>query len=839
MLQVTLANLRAHKRRLLATSAAVLLGVAFLVGVLVQTTSLQAGFDRLFRAESADIDLVVRSDRVIEADDETFRGRVPASVLDAVRATPGVAAAEADIRGTAVILDRDGDEVGTPGPPRLGLTWIDDPDLSPYRIESGRAPAGPDEVVIDVASADAAGLAIGDRTSVLTPDPVAVEVVGTATFAGEDSQGGVTAALFSPEGARQHLAGGADEVDRIVVAAEPDADVAALERSIRAELPEGAEVIDRATFEAENQDQVAGLLNALRPILLSFALIALVVAAFSIYNAFSILVAQRTRESAMLRALGATRGQTLRAVLVEALIVGFGSAALGTVAGLGVAAGLRALLGAFDLDVGGPLQLGLGTIVVGLGVGTLITVLCALGPAVRASRTAPIAALRDVSVDRTGAGRVRSGIGLAMAALGVALIGWGVADTSLARSGLGAGLAIIAVAVLAPALARPVGGVLGAPLRLRGVTGDLARTNAVRNPRRTAATSTALMIGVAVVALFTVFASSLQAGLDRFADESFGGDLVVSAGSGFGDLDTDVAREVAALPEVDAAAGLGYAPLDIGGRQIFVSASDLAVAGRIVDVGMVEGDLADVQGPSMAVAEGVARDEGWTIGSTVPWRSVAGTSGEVVVRGIYDNEEIAGDALMSTSFLEDEGVDVRDGSVIVDLADGVSLDQGRRALETALDDRAGVVVRDRQEYLDLFAAQVQQVLVLVYGMLALSIVIALIGIANTLSLSTIERTHELGLLRAVGQSRGQTRAMVRWESVLIAVLGTVLGLVAGLGAAWALIASAGPDSLLVFATPTGALAVVAVLGGLAGVVASLRPAARAARLDPLAAIAAT
>jgi putative ABC transport system permease protein len=838
VLHVTLANLRAHRRRLLATAAAIVLGVAFLVGVLVQTASLSEGFDRLFEAESAEIDAIVRSDEVIEADGESFRGRIPAATADAVREVPGVADVAVDIRGTAVILDAEGDEVGTPGPPRLGLTWIDEPDLSPYRIETGRAPEGLDEVVIDVAAAEAGGLAAGDRTTVLTPDPVQVEIVGTATFGGEDTQGGLTATLFSAAGAREHLAGGTDEVDRVVATAAPGTDPDDLVRDLAAALPAGAEAVDRATFEAENKESVADILAVLGPVLLSFALIALLVAAFSIYNAFSILVAQRTRESAMLRALGASRSQTLRSVLVEAGIIGGIASVVGVAAGIGVAAGLRALLGAAGLDVGGPLVVAPRTIAIGVLVGTIVTVLCALGPSVRASRIAPIAALRDVAVDRTGASKRRVVLGLALAAIGVLLVGIGVASTTMAQAGGGIAALVIAVAVLAPSIAGPVGRLLGAPLRFRGVTGDLARLNAVRNPRRTASTSTALMIGVAVVSLFIVFGASLQAGLDRFADESFGGDLVVAAGGGFGDLDTGVAREIDALPEVDAAAGLGYAPLEVAGEERFVSSSDIAVATQILDVGLEEGRLDEVEGAAVAVSRSIADEEGWSLGSTVPWRSVAGTTGEVTVRAIYAETQLAGDLLLPTTFLEEQGVDVRDSSVVVDLADGVGVEAGRTAVEEALAERPGLVVRDRQEYVDVFAAEVQQTLVLVYGMLALSIVIALIGIANTLSLSTIERTHELGLLRAVGQARGQTRAMVRWEAVLIAVLGTVLGLAVGVVGAWALIASAGSDSFLVFAAPTTALVSVVVLGALAGVVASIRPAARAARLDPLTAIAA-
>lgn len=840
MLRVTLRNLGAHKRRLVSTFAAVLLGVAFLSGVLVQTATLEHGFDRLFDTESASVDAVVRSERTLtDSMDDTLRPRIDASLVDRVRALPGVRDAVGDVRATAVIVGKDGDQLGTMGPPRLGLTWIDDPALSPYRLATGRAPTGPDEVVLDVASARSGHLAVGDRATILTPDPVAVTVVGTARFGDQDAQAGITAALFSPEGARAHLAGGAAQVDRIVIAAEPGTDRAALTAEVRRALrgEAGLQVISGDRFRAENRASVDSLLAFLRPMLIAFALIALLVAAFSIANTFAIIVAQRTREAGLLRALGASRRQTLRAVLVEATVVGLAGSVAGAAAGIGLAALFGRVFASTGMGASAGLVVVPGALAACVAVGTALTVLCALGPAVWASRVPPIAALREAALDRSGAGRVRAALGAVLAAGGIGLALLGTARNAIGAAAGGVALAVIGVAVLGPVLARPVGRILGTPLRLRGVTGDLARTNAVRNPRRTASTSRALMIGVAIVALFTAIGASLRAGVDHLVDTGFGGDLVATDGTSGAGFDPSVATRIAALPQVAAAAGLGDAPARIDGEETILGVSDPSQVGRVLHVDVQEGSFEAVTGPSLAVSRSKATAEGWHLGSPVPYELLDGTSGDLVVRAIFADTDLAGDVLGDTSFFLGHGAPVTDSAVVIDLAPGVSLDAGRAAVRAAVADVPTIDVQDKDEFAASLGSQVNSILAVVYGLLALSILIALIGIANTLSLSTHERTRELGLLRAVGQVRSQTRAMVRWESVVIAVFGTTLGLAAGIGGAWAIVGSSTEDVLSVLSIPAGPVLTILGLGALAGVLAAVRPAIRAARLDPLTAIA--
>lgn len=844
MLRVTLANLGAHQRRLVSTFAAVLLGVAFLSGVLVQSATLEHKFNVLFDTSSAEVDAAVRNPRQADlGEGETVRPPIPAEVLDRLRDVPGIANAQPTWSGTAVVVGADGKAIGTMGPPQMGLTWHDDPELNAYRLVEGVAPIGTDDVVIDRRTADQGDLRVGDRTQVLTPAPVEVTISGIARFGSQDSAAGSTAALFSIEGARAHLAEpigaeGAPGVDSIVLTAQPGVDLDAFAADVAEAAGPGTETLTRADFRAENRDDVDGLMNFLRPVLLAFALIALLVASFSIYNTFAIIVAQRTREAALLRAIGASRAQTLRAVLVESFLVGLVASAAGLAAGLGVATGLGAVLAGSGMDMPGGLLLEPATLLACLAIGTVLTVLCALGPAVRASKVTPIEALRDAAIDRSGTSRARVAIGAVTAvAASATIVSATVGSGGMALGALGVGLAVLALVVLGPIVAGPAGRLLGQPLRLRGVTGDLARLNSIRNPRRTASSSSALMIGVAIVALFTVIASSITSTVDDQVNEQFGGDLIVSSTLMVG-LDTGIAPTLADLPEVEAAAGLANASVTIDGDPEVIGISDIPEATKLLDVDPRSGDLDDVVGASMAISADAAEDRGWAVGTVVPVGFVDGSSTEVTVRAVYGITDMAGDYLLPTELVTGRGQPIADNVILVSLADGVSLQAGRAAVDGVVGDLPTADLMDRAEFADFIGQQINTVLYLVYGMLALSIVIALMGIANTLSLSTFERTRELGLLRAVGQLRRQTRAMVRLESVVVALYGTVVGLAVGVLGAWVLVTADDSAEITRFDVPVTQLAVVVGLGALAGVLAAIRPASRAARRAPLEAIAA-
>ncbi|MBX3314943.1 MAG: FtsX-like permease family protein [Actinobacteria bacterium] len=841
---MTLANIGAHKRRLVSTFTAVVLGVAFLAGVLVQTATLQHKFDVMFDTSSAEVDAVVRSDRSAPGYDDGERIHAPLdpAVLDRVRLVPGVADAQADWEGTAVVIGADGDPLGTNGPPKLGLTWHDDPELSAYRIVDGRAPVAPDEVVLAVGTASDGDLSVGDRTTVLVPDEVAVTVVGLATFGGRDSAGPTTTALFSEAGARAHLAtrsGGVDGtvgLGRILLTAAPGVDDDTFASTVRAAAGDGTETLSRSEFRAENRDGIDDVMNFLRPALLSFALIALLVAAFSIYNTFAIIVAQRTREAGLLRAIGASRSQTLRAVLAESALVGLVASIVGLGLGLLVAVGLGSLLARGGLGLPGGLLLAPATSIGCVVVGTVVTVLCALGPAVRASRVAPMQALRAADVDQSATSVVRLVIGSLTAAAAVVGVLWAtVGSGGMAAGGLAIALGVLALVVLGPIVAAPAGRVIGLPLRLRGVTGDLARLNAVRNPRRTASSSAALMIGVAIVALFTVLAASITATVDDQIRRQVGGDLVVTALGGT--VPPGTAAEVAEQPEVATATGFGPATLTLDGQEEQVITSDVPTLTGLLETDPVAGDMSSVVGDRLAVSQAEADRRGWAVGDTIDVERVDGTRTELVVGAVYRTTDLLGDVLVPRTVVVDHGQPLTDFAVMVELADGVSVAAGRAAIERTVADLPTVDVMDRDELSASIAQEVNTVLYLVYGMLALSIVIALMGIANTLSLSTLERTRELGLLRAVGQTRRQARAMIRLESVVVAVYGTALGMAVGVLGAWVLVASDTSGQIGGFTVPADQLAVVLALGALAGVVAAIRPASRASRRQPLEAIA--
>jgi len=844
MLTLTLKDLWAHKRRLVSTVAAVFIGVAFLAGTLALGDTLRANFDALFTEANAGTDAVIRSTTSIDAETRGpagggTRGLVDASLVTTVQQVDGVTAAAASVQGYGQLLGRDGDAVGGIGPPRLAGNWITDPELNPYRIVDGRAPEAADEVVVNRGAADDGDLHVGDTTIVQTPDPVTVRIVGIATYGDADGLGQTTFTAFTLPAAQQHLIGGGDDATSILVQADGVSQDELVAR-LRPVLPSGTEALTGTASTQENINDInATFLNALTAALTVFAGVALLVGAFSIFNTFSILVAQRTRQSALLRALGASRRQVVRSVVLEALLVGAVASAAGLGGGIAVAGLLKAMFDAFGFALpAGGLTITTTSMIVPIVVGTLVTVAAGVGPAVRASRVAPLAAMRDVAVDRTGASRGRAITGSSLLAIGVALTLVGApGGAGLAIAGLGALITVVGVVVFGPVVARLASGAIGAPVRrLRGVTGSLARDNAMRSPRRTAGTASALMVGVAVVTLFTVFAASLKSSINDAVASTFAGDLAVSTGTFGGALSPQLATDVAALPEVRAAAGLGRGVARVDGQDEAVAIADPAALAQVLDLAVTGGALADLDAGAIAVSADAASSHHWTIGSEVPVTFTDGTSTGLRVGAVYDEDRVPGSYVLPRAAWAPHAVQDLDATVYVALADGVSVADGTAAVERVAVAYGRPEVLDRASYVAEATRPINVVLGLVYVMLALAVVIALLGIANTLSLSILERTRELGVLRAVGATRAKLRSMVRWESVIIALFGTIGGLGVGLFLGWALTAVA-LDAGSVFTAPVVQLAVVLIAGGVAGVLAAVRPARRAGRLDVLAAIA--
>jgi putative ABC transport system permease protein len=852
-LRMGLRSARAHRRRLFGTALAVVLGVAFLTGTMVLGDTLRANFDTLFADANAGTGAVVRSADVLDAEGVPggVRAPVDAGLADRLRTVPGVSAAEPSVQGAGQLVGHDGKPVGGQGPPTLAGNWLTDPVLNPYRLAEGRAPAAPGEAVINRGAAAAGGLHLGDTTVLRTPDPVRITVVGIATFGADaDGMGPSTFTGLTLADAERHLTPkGQGQASAIRVRSDSLTQAQLVDR-ITPQLPSGVQALTGRAATAESTADVSGrFLTMFTTLLLVFAGIALLVATFTIHNTFAIVVAQRTRESALLRALGASRRQVLLGTLAEAAVVAVAASAAGLLGGVGVAAGLKALFAAlgFSLPTGG-MVVAAASIALPLAVGILVTLGSALVPAVRAGRTAPLAALRETAVDGAASGfggRVRAVLGAVLLLGGVPLAavgatGGGSGGPSVALTAVGAVAALAGTVVLGPVAAVPAVRVLGAPLpRLRGVGGVLARRNAARNPSRTAATATALMVGVAVVTLFTVFGASIRATLDDTVSRSFAGDLAVTApsfGAGGSGVSPKLADAVRALPEVRQAVGLGkgVARIDGHGRQLDVT--DPARLAGVVALGRVDGSMAALGTDGLAVSRTEAAAHGWHLGSTVPVTFADGTAG-FTVRALYEGGGVAGDYLMTRQAWAPHRVQDSDTLVAVALRAGVSPAEGRAAVERVAAGFGGPQVQDRAAYAASAAGGVDIMLSVVYALLALAVLIALLGIANTLTLAVHERTRELGLLRAVGQTRGQLRSMVRWESVLVAAFGTVGGLGLGAFLGWALVRASDSAGNGSFALPAGRLAVVLLVGLVAGAVAGLRPAARAARLDVLRAIA--
>jgi putative ABC transport system permease protein len=844
MLRATLKDLRARKLRLVTTSIAVVLGVAFMAGTLVLTDTIGHTFESLFADVNTGTDALVRSEAAFsDRQGGAQRARLDAGILDTVRGVEGVAAAEASIQAYAQLVDGDGKPVGNPasGAPTIGGNWIDDDDLNPFELDSGRAPEAGDEVVIDRGSAKKAGFSVGDTATVLTQaGERPVTVVGIATFGGTDGPGGASVTLFTEEAAEAYLTA-PGKIDAVKVTAAQGVSDERLAERIAEVLPAQVEVLTGAELTAEDQDTIQDGLGFFNTFLMSFAVIALFVGSFIIYNSFSILVAQRTRDMALLRAIGASRGQVLGSVLLEAVAVGVIASVLGLVAGVGMAALLRSLLSAMGIDLpAGDLVLSAKTVVVSVVAGLGVSVVSALFPARRAAGVPPVAALREVAADTSAGSRRRIGAGAGVTALGAAAITAGLfADAGVAMVGLGAAVVFVGVAILGPVLARPLSRVLGAPLpRLKGMAGTLARENAMRNPKRTSVTAAALMIGVALVGAITILSSSTKASIRSAVEESFTGDLVVDSGSsaGSGGFSPELAAQLNGLGEVQAAAAIRLAEAEVEGSIREVQGIDPTRAEAVLDYGVRDGSLTALGATQIAVQQDMADKHHWSVGDAITVRFAETGDQELTIASIFEEKDLGGDYVIGLDAFEANVADQLDAKVYVQLAGGVDEAAGAAAVRDVAAGYPQAEVQDRADFVAAQTKQIDQLLNLIYALLALAVVIALLGIANTLALSIFERTRELGLLRAVGMTRGQLRAMVRWESVIIALLGTALGLLIGTSFGWVLVQALADQGLSRFTVPVGQLAVLVVIAAMAGVAAAVLPARRAARLDVLAAI---
>jgi putative ABC transport system permease protein len=843
MFRVALKAALFSKRRLVGTGLSIVIGIAFLAGTFVFTDTIKRTFDSLFANVYKTTDAFVRSSNELDIGfGQKLYDRVPESVLSDIKSVDGVADAVPDVTGFARLIGSNGKPIGVEnGSPNFGSSVVESP-LIPWKpIGASRFPSGPNELMVDAGSAKKGKLKLGDQVSVVSQGGTrAFTLVGIVRFGNADSPGGATFALFDVPTA-QSFVGKPGEIDAVLVSAKPGVSQRELADRLQQKLGTETSVLTGTEIIRETQKALQTGMSYFNILLLVFAAIALFVGSFIIYNTFSIIVAQKQQENALLRAVGASRWQIVSSVLVEAVIVGLIASAVGFVAGIGMSSVLRAFMATLGIDIpAGGLVLLPRTVIASFVVGVVMTVFAAVSPSLRASRVAPVAAMRDVAIDRSATSKGRLFSGVAVSLLGAVLVAIGLAR-SVKLVATGVPLLFVGVFVLGPLLARPAAKVLGSPLpRLAGVTGTLARQNSMRNPKRTARTAAALMVGVSLVTGISVLAASIKSSVRSIISDQFVGDFVVNSRSqGFGGLPPELAQKLAAFPEVGVVTGLQVAYGKVVGKEkpMPMSVVDPRTVGDVFDLILLQGRTTDLTPNGIMLSKSRADKDHLAVGDTVMVTLLDGVERKLQVQGIYKKDDLAGPYTISDELFRSSGADVYHIAVFGKAAPGVSEGKALAAVGSVMKDYPTGKLLSRSDYVSEQAKQIDQFVNMIYGLLALAVIIAVFGIANTLSLSVYERTRELGLLRAVGAFRSQVRAAVRWESVITALLGTAQGMAIGVLLGYAVIISLRDKGLKHFAIPAVTLVAVVVLAIVAGIVAAIRPARRAAKLDILRALA--
>lgn len=838
--KVTLKGLLARKLRLALTALAIVLGVTFISGTLILTDTLHNTFYDLIGTAYQNIDFQARGVAQFPAANaaNAVRNPVPDSLLTTVSHVPGVEAAAGSVGGYAQFVARDGKPIANGSEPTLAQSFDPNPQISALRIVEGHAPSGSDDVVMDAATAQKHGFHVGDQVRVLFNSGVhTFTISGIAQYGGANTLAGVTVAAFALPTAQQ-LLNRVGEFDTINIVTQPGVDQATAEHAIAKALPPGIEVVSGQTVRNEQTNSINAALSFFSTALVIFALIALFVGAFTIFNTFSIIVSQRTRELALLRVVGASRRQVFRSVLAEAAIVG----ALASVAGIGLgvltALGIEALLRGFGVTLpSGSLIFAPRTAAVGLVVGIAVTTVSALGPARRAVRIPPVAALGQSEAQPDVSSRRRITRGAALALAGVVLLLSGLAKPAVALVGAGAACIFIGVAMLAPAVARPLAGAIGRPLARRSVAGALGRENSMRSPRRTAQTASALMIGLALVAAMAVFGASASRSATASINEAVRADLIVSntSSSGSSNFSSAVPAAVSAVPGVTSSLTVYGGQFEVGSSVEQLRAVSPAGISANLILDMTSGTSSSIADGAMLIDSSTAKSDHLAVGDTVPAKFALTGSSRVRIGGIYQQNGVLGSYIVSSTFFRSHYRNPEPGAVLLRANNTAAVEQ---RVAQVLRAYPNVQVQSRAQFEQGQTAQVNQLLGLVYALLALAVVIALVGIANTLLLSVFERTREIGLLRAVGMKRRQVRTMIRSESVIIAVFGAIIGLVVGAGLGLALVHSLNAQGITNTVVPVQQLILFLVLAALLGLIAAGLPARRAAKLDVLAALAA-
>ncbi|WP_433450844.1 ABC transporter permease [Streptomyces sp. CA-142005] len=839
MFRTALRNVLAHKARLLMTVLAVMLGVAFVAGTLVFTNTISDAYQKSSAKGFDQVDVAVRPTYQDSEGDKVGKlSDLTQATLDKAAAVPGAASATGVVGGFTAVAGKDGKLVGGDWQSNGGNYW--GTKDARYPLVGGHAPHGAGEVLLDSRTAKRAGYRVGDTVRLSVNGPVLTPILAGifTTDDGNVSAGGSLALFDTPTA--QALFGKKGTYDEIDVKASAGTSQTALKARLDKALP--AHQVKTTTAEQLADDQakqIAASMSGLKQALLVFAGIALFVGTFIIANTFTMLVAQRTRELALLRAVGASRRQVTRSVLTEAFAVGAVAGVAGLAAGVGIGAGLRSLLGSFGASVpDGPLVISPGTVVAALAVGILITMLAAWLPGRRAAKIPPVAAMSSVHAKATTKSLVlRNTLGALFAAAGVAVVLAATSmDTDSAQGpmGIGAVLLIIGVFILTPLLSRPLIAAAAPVLRAFGVSGKLARQNSVRNPRRTAATASALMIGLTLITGLTVMAGSLQTAIDKMASSAIRADYVVSMANR-SPLSPDVATTLAATDGVTASSPLRNAESRIDGKTEFLTGVDGSSIGKLTDLKVDEGSFT-VSGTRVVVDKDRAKEYGWTPGSHFTAHFEDGKARQLTVAGVYEGNDMINGIMLDDKVLTPHLKDPADMQVMVKTADGAS-DATKTRLTKVLGTNPAIKIQDKQDISNSIAQIFTTMLNMLYGLLGMAVIVAVLGVINTLAMSVFERAQEIGMLRAIGLDRKAVKRMVRLESLVISLFGGVLGIGLGVFFGWAagqLLGTKMPTYELVL--PWARMAVFLLLAGTVGVLAALWPARRAARLNMLAAI---
>ena len=866
MWNVTLKGITQRKRRFFSTVLAIILSVSFLTGVSALSDSIRQTFDSLFSSVYGHTDVVVTAHGTLDAGFRRAPKRLPRTLVADLANVPGIDAADGLVQSYAQVLGKDGLAVGGSSAPTFGSVWATDQRLNPFTIDSGRPPAAPGEIVIDRNTARVGKLAIGESVQVLTrSEPVTDKIVGISRFGKADSPAGFAYTHFSAAEADE-LFQTDNGVDQILMVGHAGTTQTDLKAAVTAALSTAAvtaalptdqtyDVYTGAEATLKRQSEFKERLKGFTVFLTVFALVALFVATFVIFNTFQIILAQRQREMALLRAVGASRSQLVRSVLLESAVLGLIASLLGIVVGLGVASGLKALLTSIGFPLTkGPLILTANTIRKGMLAGIVSTMVAALVPALRAARIPPIAALAETVLEHRKASKVRIAAGILVLAGAAALVVSGLrasGNPAVYRVGIAAGVTVFGLLLVNPAMLVPFTRSAGAPMRMNGMAGQLAQENVVRSPRRNALTAFPLLFGAALVGLLLVFTASFKAQVNKTIEGQFKGDFFVTArGNGLG-FSPKVAATLAKVDGVEALTPVRFFFGDLklvddkgASADSQVIAVDTATVLDTVDIPVLSGSIRSMTKGTVAVGNDVTAKYHWKVGDNVTMQLRGDSNTPLKIAAIIDANKVKGLFQGASALIGIDTFEPLDPLKLDQIVYVRTTDHGRNhtaelknRLSAAVKSYPNVEVGDLASYKKLVDKQVGPFVTFMIALLGISVVIATVGVANTMKLSIAERTRELGLLRAVGMHRGQARLMVRWEAITISTFGVIVGAFLGAGFGVAIMRSLRSQGFTESAVPVGQFVVMAIFAALLGLLAASGAARRVSKLNVLRAIA--